>query len=187
MPIHANAPLTPEGRRRLVMFIECGASLRAAARRFEVSPATAHRWWHRWRGADERARRSGACLCDRSSRPYRSPRRLCADEEAPILEARAQTNLGPGRLAHICRRHRSTIWKVLARHGMSRLRSEPRPAARRYEWSRPGALIHLDTAKLARFRTPGHRTRGRIAGAHDNDGMGYSVIHVAVDDHSRYA
>jgi transposase InsO family protein len=111
---------------------------------------------------------------------------MSAAEEAPILEARRQTNLGPGRLTHICRRHRSTIHKVLARNGMSRLRTDPRPLTRRYEWSRPGALIHLDTAKLARFRVPGHRTRGR-GGSHHNEGMGYAVVHVAVDDHSRYA
>jgi transposase InsO family protein len=169
------------------MLIETGASLRAAARRLGVAPATAHRWWHRWICADAGARSSGSCLVDRSSRPRRLPRRLSAADEQPILTARAETNLGPGRLAHICRRHRSTIWKVLARHGMSRLRSEPRSAARRYERSRPGALIHVDTAKLARFQVPGHRTRGRAVGSHLNDGAGYAVIHVAVDDHSRYA
>ena len=54
---------------------------------------------------------------DRSSRPHRSPRRLSAEQEAPILAARAQTNLGPGRLAHICRRQRSTIHKVLPAMG----------------------------------------------------------------------
>jgi transposase InsO family protein len=187
MPIHANAPLTPEGRRRLVMLIEAGASLRAAARRFDVAPATAHRWWHRWAAADQRARACGSCLCDRSSRPHHSPRRLSAAEEALILAARRQTNRGPGRLAHICRRHRSTIWKVLKRHGISRRRQRPAPVRRRYEWSRPGALIHVDTAKLARFEVPGHRTRGREQAGHANRGVGYGVVHVAIDDHSRYA
>jgi transposase InsO family protein len=169
------------------MLIEAGLSQRAAAAALCVAPATAHRWWHRWRDADLSARRSGTCLCDRSSRPHRSPRKLTPEQEAPILAARARTNLGPGRLAHICRRARSTIWKVLHRQGLSRRRTGPAPASRRYEWTRPGALIHLDTAKLARFRVPGHRTRGRSAGRHDNDGMGYAVLHVAVDDHSRYA
>lgn len=185
MPTHANAPLTVEGRWRMVNLIAQGTSLRAAARRFSVSPATAHRWWHRFCQAN----RTRASLCDRSSRPHRSPRRLRPDEEAPILAARRTTNLGPGRLAHICRRHRSTIYKVLARHGMSRRRTAPTPVSRRrYEWSRPGALIHLDTAKLARFAVPGHRARGRQIGKPAaNEGMGYSVIHVAVDDHSRYA
>jgi transposase len=31
-----------------VRAVEDGLSLRAAAAAFNVSPATAHRWWHRW-------------------------------------------------------------------------------------------------------------------------------------------
>ena len=179
MPLHANAPLAVPGRRRLVALIEQGASIRAAARRMGVSPATAHRWWHRF--TDE------GSLLDRSSRPHRSPRTLTAEEEAPILRARRQTNLGPARLAHLCRRAPSTIWKVLRRYGLSRRARAPRPPARRYEWSRPSALIHLDTTKLARFDRPGHKTRGRVAAGHANEGLGYVFLHVAVDDHSRYA
>lgn len=186
MQLHRNAALGIAGRRRLVMLVEGGASQRRAAQCVGVSPATANRWVRRWRAASEHERRSGACLEDRSSRPRRSPRRLSAEQEAPILAARAQTNLGPGRLAHICRRARSTIWKVLARHGLSRRRTGPRPLTRRYEWARAGALIHIDTARLARFARPGHRTRGRGA-AHTNEGMGHVYLHVAVDDHSRYA
>jgi transposase InsO family protein len=187
MQLHANAALGLAGRRRLVGLIEQGHSIRAAAAALSVAPATAHRWWQRWAGADPAARRSGACLADRPSRPHRQPRRLSADDEASILRARAQTNLGPGRLAHICRRARATIWKVLQRNGASRRRSEPRPLARRYEWARPGALIHIDTARLARFERPGHRSRGRVAAHHANEGLGYVYLHVAVDDHSRYA
>ncbi|WP_391857814.1 helix-turn-helix domain-containing protein, partial [Vibrio cidicii] len=42
---HANAPLTPEGRRRLVQLVEDrGWSLRRAAERFQCSPATVKRW-----------------------------------------------------------------------------------------------------------------------------------------------
>jgi transposase len=188
MQLHANAALGLAGRRRLVGLVERGQSLRAAAAALGVAPATAHRWWHRWADATERERRSDACLCDRSSRPHHSPRRLSAEQEAPILAARAQTNLGPGRLAHICRRARSTIWKVLQRHGRSRRQSGPRPITRRYEWARAGALIHIDTARLARFRQPGHRTRGRSGvDIHANEGLGQTFVHVAVDDRSRYA
>jgi transposase InsO family protein len=188
MQVHANAALGLAGRRRLVGLIEAGLSQRQAAHALGVSPATANRWARRWRAASESERRSSSCLADRSSRPHRSPRRLSADQEAPILAARAATNLGPGRLAHICRRSRSTIWKVLHRHGLSRRRRGPRPLTRRYEWARPGALIHIDTARLARFRSPGHRTRGRAGvDIHANEGMGHVFVHVAVDDHSRYA
>jgi len=190
MKVHANAALGPAGRLALVEAIESGMTLRAAAAALNVAPATAHRWWHRRLAATSTERESGAWLRDRSSRPRRQPRRLTSAEEEPILRARRETNLGPGRLAGICRRARSTIWKVLRRHGLSRLRSEPRPASRRYEWSRPGALIHVDTAQLAAFRAPGHRMTGMGTEAkrRQHQGrLGYVYLHVAVDDRSRYA
>ena len=188
MKVHGNAALGPAGRLALVQAIESGMTLRAAAAALNVAPATAHRWWHRRRLATPAELRSGAWLCDRSSRPHRQPRRLSAAEEEPILRARRETNLGPGRLAGICLRSRSTIWKVLHRHGLSRTRREPRPAARRYEWSRPGALIHVDTAQLAAFDRPGHRVLGRSSESiRARRAAGYLYLHVAVDDHSRYA
>ena len=48
MYLHANAKLGLAGRLALVRAIEEGLSLKAAAAAFSVSPATAHRWWHRW-------------------------------------------------------------------------------------------------------------------------------------------
>src|SRR5262245_34296717 len=121
MRLHRNAALGLAGRRKLVGLIEDGHSLKAAAAALSVSPATAHRWWTRWMGADASARRSLGCLLDRSSRPHRSPRLLSALEQARICRARKLTNLGPGRLAGVLGRARSTIWKVLRRAGRSRL------------------------------------------------------------------
>jgi len=187
MRLHRNAALGLAGRRRLVLLvIEGGLSQRQAAARLGVSPATANRWVSRWRAADEPARGSGACLADRSSRPRFSPRMIDPAQAQRILRARALTNLGPGRLAGITGHARSTIWKVLRRAGRSRLAAEPRPATRRYEWAQAGALIHIDTTRLARFGRPGHRTRGR-GEPQRNRGAGWVFIHVAVDDHSRYA
>ena len=160
MKVHGNAALGPAGRLALVQAIESGMTLRAAAAALNVAPATAHRWWHRWRAASESERRSGSSLRDRPCTPHRQPRRLSAVEEEPILRARRETNLGPGRLAGICRRARSTIWKVLHRHGLSRRRGPGRETYRRYEWSRPGALLHVDVARLARFERPGHAVTG---------------------------
>jgi transposase-like protein len=74
MYLHANAKLGLAARFALVQAIEGGCSIRAAARRFNVSPATAHRWWHRWSDAAKDARRTLGCLFDRSSRPHSSPR-----------------------------------------------------------------------------------------------------------------
>jgi transposase InsO family protein len=189
MRVHANAPLTVEGRRRLVQLMLGGLSIREAARICGVAPATAHRWLTRWRQAPEADRLSLACFADRSSRPRRMPGRSDPDLEQRILDARARTNLGPARLSHIVGAPPSTIWKVLRRHGRSRAPRVPRPVTRRYEWSEPGALIHIDTAKLARFDRPGHRTRGRSTETRrtGDEGLGSVVLHVAIDDHSRYA
>ena len=158
--------------------------MRAAAAALGV--ATAHRRWHRWAAASASQRASRQCPADRSSRPTRCPALLSDHEQERICRARRQTNLGPGRLAGLLGRARSTIWKVLFRAGLSRLPREPRPITRRYEWGRPGALIHIDSARLARFEHPGHRTRGR-GERQRNRGAGCVVVHVAVNDHSRCA
>ena len=73
MSIHRNAKLGLAGRYALVCAVERGLSLKAAAAAFSVSPATAHRWWHRGLEAGEEARRTLSCLSDRSSRPHSSP------------------------------------------------------------------------------------------------------------------
>jgi transposase InsO family protein len=183
MKLHANAKLGLAGRRELVLAVESGMSLKQAAACFSVSPATVHRWWHRWLEGG----RVTSALGDRSSRPHRQPRRLTAAEEEPILRARRETNLGPGRLAGIVRRARSTIWKVLWRHGVSRRPRGRRQSYRRYEWSRPGALLHMDVKKLARFSVPGHRVTGDRSSKDLHRGIGYDHLHCVVDDHSRIA
>jgi transposase len=165
MNLHANAKLGLAGRRQLVAAIGAGASMRAAAAAFGVSPATAHRWWHRFL--------DGCPLTDRSSRPHSQPRRLSPAEEEPILRARRETNLGPARIAGLMRRARSTVWKVLHRHGLSRRPRGERQTYRRYEWSRPGALLHMDVKKLSRFRVPGHRATGTRSEKEHNRGVGY--------------
>jgi transposase InsO family protein len=112
---------------------------------------------------------------------------LTAAEEAPILRARRQTNLGPARLAGLLRRARSTIWKVLWRNGLSRRPRGQRQTYRRYEWSRPGALLHLDVKKLARFEVAGHRATGDRTEIARNRGVGYDFLHCVVDDNTRLA
>jgi transposase InsO family protein len=181
MQLHANAKLGLSGRHALVCAIEGGLSLRAAAAAFSVSPATAHRWWHRWLAGERRR----AALRDVSSRPHRQPRRLSRAEEEPILRARRETGYGPGRLAWIVDRARSTIWKVLRRHGLSPRPRPPQPPPRRYEWSRPGALLHVDVKRLVRFARPGHRVTGDRQ--QRSRAVGFDYLHCVVDDNSRYA
>jgi transposase InsO family protein len=177
------------GRRELVRLVEEGSSLRAAARRMGVAPATAHRWWHRWQAASAPERASRSCLASRPPTPASCPWALSGEEQQRILEARRRTNLGPARLAGRVGRRRSTIWKVLHRHGVSRCRRSARPdrPARRYEWAEPGALLHIDTKQLARFERPGHFAHGDRSEHHRSRGAGYLYAHCCVDDHTRLA
>jgi transposase InsO family protein len=176
------------GRLELVGLIEQGATMRAAAAALGVAPATAHRWWHRWRAASEPERVSRSCLRARPPVPASCPWRLSGEAEQRILDARARTNYGPARLAGLVGFRRSTIHKVLARHGCSRRRhSAPRPAYRRYEWSQPGALLHMDTKRLQRFELPGHWATGDRTEIARNRGAGYVYAHCVIDDHSRLA
>ncbi len=176
------------GRLELIRRIESGATMRAAAAALGVAPATAHRWWHRWQSATETERVSRACLRARPPRPRSCPWALSMAEQQRILDARARTNYGPARLAGLVGYRRSTVHKVLARHGVSRRRcGQPRQSFRRYEWSQPGALLHMDTKRLQRFSSPGHWAHGDRSKVGRAGGEGYVYAHCVVDDHSRLA
>lgn len=103
-----------------------------------------------------------------------------------ILRARAVSNWGPMRLTALTGRHRSTNWKVLRRHGVSRRRrSDARQTSRRYEWAEAGALLHIDAFSLAKFERPGHWATGDRS--RRSDGVGKTVVIGVLDDHSRLA
>ena len=189
MQLHRNAKLGLRGRRELVLAIESGASLKAAAAAFSVSPATAHRWWHRWRQASAEERCSLACLHDRSSRPRRSPRMLSAREQARICAARRRSGWGPRLIAGETGHPHATVWRALRRAGLSRLPRPPREQARRYEWPCPGDLLHIDSKRFSRFTRPGHAVTGirDRTGAERRMRVGHEFVHSLVDDHSRLA
>jgi transposase len=156
MYLHANAKLGLAGRFALVRAIEGGLSLRGAAVAFRVSPATAHRWWHRWvDGA-----RSPDALHDRSSRPHRSPRLLAVELQERICDCRRKTGWGPRLVAGSTGFAHSTVWKVLKRVGISRRPRSLNEPVNRYEWACPGDLLHMDVSRYARFLRPGHRVTG---------------------------
>jgi transposase InsO family protein len=172
------------GRHALVRSIAAGSSIRRAAWAFNVSPATAHKWWHRWpsEGPDG--------LRDRSSRPRRSPAMLGASDQERICEVRRHTGWGPRPIAGVVGRPHSTVHRTLQRHGISRPPRPRREAVARYEWPCPGDLLHLDVKSYARFRRPGHAVTGdrRTKGARlTKPKLGYDFAHAAVDDHSRLA
>ncbi len=184
MKIHRNARLGLAGRHELVKAIEAEGQ-RAAARRLNVSSATANKWWHRWSGADKTQRRTLSCLEDRSSRPLRSPRELDPSEQQRICEVRHHTGWGPRLIAGVVGRPHSTVHRTLKRGGCSRAPKPEREQVVRYEWPCPGDLLHMDTKRYARFEVPGHALTGDRSIV--SRGAGWEYSHSIVDDHSRLA
>ena len=83
---HPRAKLTVEGRQLLVeRVLGIGWTVPMAAEAQGCSPATGYKWIRRFAGEGLDG------LKDRSSRPHRSPRRLCPEREAAILERRERT------------------------------------------------------------------------------------------------
>src|SRR5436190_7750938 len=187
MYLHANAKLGLAGRYALVCAIEGGMTLKQAAACFSVSPATAHRWWHRWLAASEETRASLSCLFDRSSRPHRSPRQLAPELAETICDCRRKTGWGPRLVGGATGFAHSTVWKVLKRAGISRRARAAKEPANRYEWPCPGDLLHIDTSRYARFLRPGHRVTGDRSSRIRRGGPGYDFAHAIVDDHTRLA
>jgi len=187
MYLHANAKLGLAGRFALVGAIDQGMTLKAAAAAFSVSPATAHRWWHRWLEGGRQA----SALVDRSSRPHRSPRLLAPELQQRICDCRRQTGWGPRLVGGVTGFAHSTVWKVLKRAGISRRATSVKEPANRYEWPCPGDLLHMDVCSYARFLRPGHRVTGdrsqSLRGRSVETRVGYDYAHAIVDDHSRLA
>jgi transposase InsO family protein len=187
MSFHRNAKLGLAGRYALVCAVGEGMTLKQAAACFSVSPATAHRWWHRWQDASEEARATLSCLFDRSSRPHRSPRQLAPELAEAICACRRKTGWGPRLVAGATGFAHSTVSKVLRRAGISRPPKAVREPANRYEWPCPGDLLHMDTSAYARFQRPGHRVTGDRRSQDRQHRDGVDVVHAIVDDHSRLA
>jgi transposase InsO family protein len=192
MVFHRNAKLGLAGRYALVCAIGEGMSLKAAAAAFRVSPATAHRWWHRWLDAGEEARATLACLFDRSSRPRCSPRQLAPELAEAICECRRRTGWGPRLVGAATGFAHSTVSKVLQRASISRPPTRIKEPANSYEWPCPGDLLHMDVSRYARFLRPGHRVTGDRSQPgrqwmRPGTRVGYDFAHAIVDDHSRLA
>jgi transposase InsO family protein len=182
---HPRPRLSVFSRQLLVTRVQAGWPAGHVAEQLGISRATAYKWIRRYRTEGE------AGLLDRSSRPHRSPRRLPDATEARILAARAEWRYGPDRLGPLLGLPSSTVHRVLARHGCSRLRDTDRVTAApvRYVACHPGALLHQDHKKLGRIPDGGGwRTEGRANRSHHGHGrIGYEHLEVLVDDTSRYA
>ena len=177
MDLHANAVLTVRQRQRVGDLVAAGLTITAAALVVGCSRQTASKWVNR--------RRRGESLCDRSSRPRRSPRRTSETVEQAILRARAELREGPHVIGWALGLAASTVHAVLRRHGRSRLVERPsREEIVRYERSSPGELIHVDIKKLGRIIRPGHRVTGDRS-SQAKGKAGWQYLYVAIDDHSR--
>jgi|TARA_B100001971_G_C18136914_1_gene508158 transposase InsO family protein len=180
MQLHGNARTTPYQRREIARrVLEQAEPAKDTALALGVSERTIYKWLRRYREEGE------AGLQDRCSRPRQCPNQTPPAVVYRILRLRRR-RLTAWDIAQRLQIPRSTVSRVLCRHGLSRLHMlEPKPPVVRYERKRPGELLHLDTKKLARIVRPGHRIHGDRS--RKADGAGWENAHVAVDDHSRLA
>ena len=178
MNTHKNARLTYVRRLEMVKdMLDHGLTPGAAVAAYGVSPPTARKWASRYLAQGQ------AGLLDRGSRPASSPRAITPGQAMAIVELRRR-RLTQGHIAASLGVSKSTVSRVLARAGLSRLRDlEPSAPVVRYEHAAPGDLIHIDTKKLGRIEKMGHRVTGD---RRDNtDGAGWEFLFVAIDDHAR--
>lgn len=167
---------------------QAGQSLREIARALACSPTTVKTQCDRWDAAEDRARADFSCLLPRKPIPRSCPWALSAEQQRQILDARAKTGWGEMRLSVLCGgRHRSSIGKVLRRHGVSHRPKQPRRSSRRYEWTEAGALLHVDALRLPKFDRPGHWATGQRAEKDRTRQAGTTFVIGVVDDHTRLA
>ncbi|MFZ2013168.1 MAG: IS481 family transposase [Nocardioides sp.] len=183
---HPNAPLTPEGRRRMVACVlDDGWTIEATAERFQVDAKTVRKWRDRFLAEGD------AGLFDRSSRPKRSPNRTRRAVRRQVLHLRRKRRWGADHIAHELGMSSSTVGAILRAEGCARLdrgdRATDRLKVRRYQRERPGELIHVDVKKLAAIpRGGGWRVHGRGTEAgRGHRQAGYRYLHTALDDRSR--
>jgi transposase InsO family protein len=191
MKLHANARLSPNGRRLLVDRIERdGWRVTAAAEAAGISERTARKWLARWRAEGVEG------LRDRSSAP-----KLVANKTPPqtvqAIAALRRLRMSSPEIAAVLDRPLSTVCAVLKRLKMNRLGRLGLEPAQRYEHELPGALIHTDIKKLGAITTPGHRVTGNRSvrarrTTYTADGRrvgdaGWNYVHIAIDDATRLA
>jgi transposase len=150
---HSNAPLTPEGRRRLCERVDAGRAICHVAEEAGIARQTLGKWYERWISEGEQG------LVDRSSRPECSPNQTAVHIEDRVEALRRERKLGPVQLMGLLAGEgveiaASTVYRILVRRGISRLRDldvsgeDLREPVVRYEWARPGDMVHVDVKKL---------------------------------------
>jgi len=170
-----------------VMVVDDGWPQARVAELLRVSRPTVAKWAARYRAEGIEG------LRDRSSRPRRCPHRTPDAVEDLVLCERRRLRIGPDDLAARLGLAPVTVWRVLHRHGCSRLADYDRThtVAVRYQRERPGELVHIDVKKLGRVpEGGGWRLLGRASQTDYKDRLPkrrHDYVHVAVDDATRVA
>ena len=158
MRLHANAALSLRQRRRMVLLVEQGWTIKAAAAAFQTSPRTCGKWVSRHRA-------QGECgLRDRSSAPHRVANRT-DERTVEVIAALRRLRFTGAEIAELLERPLSTVSGILARIGMGRLGRLGLEPAERYERERPGELVHVDVKKLGRIQRGAGK---RVFGGHSH-------------------
>lgn len=176
MNIHQHARTCVYSRRLIAERREAGWPRAAVAEALGVTERTVTKWHRRYCEYGE------AGLEDASSAPCGRPQRLSRALQLYIAWLRRAFGWTVERIARQAGLTRARVARWLARWGLT---GRGCRMTRRYEHERPGALLHVDIKKLARFARPGHRMTGDRR--QETRGAGYSFVHVAVDDYSRAA
>jgi transposase InsO family protein len=184
---HANAKLTFAGRLLVIQRLQLGWTQAHVADMQGISRATVAKWKKRYQLEGE------AGLKDRSSTARHFPHALGEQVIEAICRLRRELGAGPHRIAWELSLQPSTVYAVLRRAGLNLLARLDRSTRSiiRYERERPGELIHLDIKKLGRIPDGGGK---RVApgwketkAARKGPGVGSDYMHIAIDDHSRFA
>jgi transposase InsO family protein len=131
-------------------------------RHFGISRKAFYKWKKRFEA------HGAAGLCDRPRAAHRSPRATQPDVVSKILYLRERYHFGAGRIADYLKRFhdisiaRSSVHRLLGKHGMARLpaNQKHRPHQerwQRYEKPQPGHRLQVDVKFLERI--PGTRKR----------------------------
>ena len=176
MDVHKNARTTPHSRALIAQRVGAGVPVATVARGIGVCTRTVRKWV-------ARAAEGSLALEDRSCRPHHSPRAISTGLMVEIQRLRARRWTGRV-IAEVVGLSRATVARTLRQLGLARLGPvEPPAGGRRYEWARPGQLLHVDIKKLGRIGRVGHRITGdrrsRVRG------IGWEFVHVCIDDCSR--
>ena len=195
---HRNAPLTVEGRHRLVQRCQSRPIAHVAVE-MGISRQCASKWVNRFRRHGELG------LLDRSSAPHRSPNAIPTQVAARIEVLRRTRKWSARRIALELTVEGSavsvrTVGRHLTRLGLNRRRfldpcGEPNRAPQRIVARRPGHMVHVDIKKVGHIPDGGGwRIHGRGSAQHKASRAanrrarpGYVFLHSAVDGYSRLA